>query len=153
MRMVSQRTLHSCRLLVRVGAACAGLTHWYTWCPGNTMSIRHTSRQVDDLFFHSQEENNSARWHCPQSAIRVQDSRAFDIMVFRCKGRYGSAARAGHGDMAIQLYTVLRVVVSIKMGLRVTEKIIAALVDLERLADPSFGRVSIIAMDAAGNHP
>jgi hypothetical protein len=94
MRMVSQGTLHSCRLRVRVGAAWAGLTHWSTWCPGNTMCIRHTSRQVDDLFFHSQAESSSALWPCPQSAICLQNSRAFGIMVFRRKG--GRVSDVGH---------------------------------------------------------
>ncbi len=66
--------------------------------------------------------------------------------------RYGAAACTGRGEMAIRLCTAHSVVMYMRMGMDVTEAGTAATKDLEYLVDPYFGRVSIIAMDAKGNH-
>ena len=66
--------------------------------------------------------------------------------------RYGAAACTGRGEMAIRLCTAHSVVMYMRMGMSVTAAGTAATQDLEYLVDPYFGRVSIIAMDATGNH-
>ena len=66
--------------------------------------------------------------------------------------RYGAAACTGRGEMAIRLCTAHSVVLYLKMGRNLEEAGAQALCDLADLDDPYFGRVSIIAMDSAGNH-
>ena len=66
--------------------------------------------------------------------------------------RYGAAACTGRGEMAIRLCTAHSVVLYLKMGRRLEEAGAEALRDLATLDDPYFGRVSLIAMDSAGNH-
>ncbi len=66
--------------------------------------------------------------------------------------RYGAAACTGRGEMAMRLCTAHSVVMYLKMGMSVTDAGIHAIRDLAYLVDPYFGRVSIIVMDAKGNH-
>ncbi len=66
--------------------------------------------------------------------------------------RYGAAACTGRGEMAMRLCTAHSVVMYLKMGMSVTDAGTHAIKDLAYLVDPYFGRVSIVAMDAKGNH-
>jgi beta-aspartyl-peptidase (threonine type) len=66
--------------------------------------------------------------------------------------RYGAAACTGRGEMAIRCCTAHSVVLYLKMGKSLAEAGAEAMRDLGALEDPYFGRVSLIAMDAAGNH-
>ncbi len=66
--------------------------------------------------------------------------------------RYGAAACTGRGEMAIRLCTAHSVVMYLKMGMELIDAGTRAMRDLADLVDPYFGRVSIIAMDAKGNH-
>lgn len=66
--------------------------------------------------------------------------------------RYGAAACTGRGEMAMRCCTAHSVVMYLKMGMTLMEAGSAATLDLAYLVDPYFGRVSIIAMDAEGNH-
>lgn len=66
--------------------------------------------------------------------------------------RYGAAACTGRGEMAMRLCTAHSVVMYLKMGMTVAEAGAQAVRDLAYLADPYFGRVSIVAVDARGNH-
>lgn len=66
--------------------------------------------------------------------------------------RYGAAACTGRGEMAMRLCTAHSVVMYLKMGMSVAEAGAQATKDLAHLVDPYFGRVSIIAVDARGNH-
>ncbi len=66
--------------------------------------------------------------------------------------RYGAAACTGRGEMTIRLCTAHSLVMYLKMGMTITEAGSQATKDLAYLVDPYFGRVSIIAVDARGNH-
>jgi len=66
--------------------------------------------------------------------------------------RYGAAACTGRGEMAMRLCTAHSIVMYLKMGMSVTDAGRRAIRDLAYLVDPYFGRVSIIATDARGNH-
>lgn len=66
--------------------------------------------------------------------------------------RYGAAACTGRGEMAIRVCTAHSVVMNLRMGMSLTDAGTAAVKDLKCLVDPHIGRVSIIAMDAEGNH-
>jgi L-asparaginase / beta-aspartyl-peptidase len=66
--------------------------------------------------------------------------------------RYGAAACTGRGEMAIRLCTAHSMVMNLRMGTSLTDAGTAAVKDLKCLVDPHIGRVSIIAMDAQGNH-
>jgi beta-aspartyl-peptidase (threonine type) len=66
--------------------------------------------------------------------------------------RYGAAACTGPGEMAMRLCTAHSIVMYLKMGMSVTDAGTVAIRDLAHLVDPYFGRVSIIAVDARGNH-
>lgn len=66
--------------------------------------------------------------------------------------RFGAAACTGRGEMAMRLCTAHSVVMYLKMGMTVTNAGTQATKDLAYLVDPYFGRVSIIAVDARGNH-
>jgi len=66
--------------------------------------------------------------------------------------RYGAAACTGRGEMAMRLCTAHSIVMYLKMGMSVTDAGTTAINDLAYLVDPYFGRVSIIATDAQGNH-
>lgn len=66
--------------------------------------------------------------------------------------RYGAAACTGRGEMAMRLCTAHSVVMYMQMGMSVSDAGTQATRDLNRLVDPYFGRVSIIAVDARGNH-
>ena len=66
--------------------------------------------------------------------------------------RYGAAACTGRGEMAMRLCTAHSVVMYLKMGMGLIEAGTEAIQDLASLVDPYFGRVSIVAMDAQGNH-
>jgi beta-aspartyl-peptidase (threonine type) len=66
--------------------------------------------------------------------------------------RYGAAACTGRGEMAMRLCTAHSVVTYLKMGMRLEAAGREAVADLAYLVDPYFGRVSLIAMDAQGNH-
>jgi L-asparaginase / beta-aspartyl-peptidase len=66
--------------------------------------------------------------------------------------RYGAAACTGRGEMALRLCTAHSVVMYMKMGMSVGEAGTQATKDLAYLVDPYFGRVSIVAVDARGNH-
>jgi len=66
--------------------------------------------------------------------------------------RYGAAACTGRGEMAMRLCTAHSIVMYLKMGMSVTDAGTTAINDLAYLVDPYFGRVSIIATDARGNH-
>lgn len=66
--------------------------------------------------------------------------------------RYGAAACTGRGEMAMRCCTAHSVVMYLKMGMMLAEAGAAATKDLAYLVDPYFGRVSVIAMDAQGNH-
>ena len=66
--------------------------------------------------------------------------------------RYGAAACTGRGEMAMRLCTAHSIVMYLKMGMSVTDAGTTAINDLAFLVDPYFGRVSIIATDARGNH-
>jgi len=66
--------------------------------------------------------------------------------------RYGAAACTGRGEMAMRLCTAHSVVMYMKMGMELTAAGREAVLDLAHLVDPYFGRVSLIAMDARGNH-
>jgi beta-aspartyl-peptidase (threonine type) len=66
--------------------------------------------------------------------------------------RYGAAACTGRGEMAMRLCTAHSIVMYLKMGMSVTDAGRRAIMDLAYLVDPYFGRVSIIATDARGNH-
>jgi isoaspartyl peptidase/L-asparaginase-like protein (Ntn-hydrolase superfamily) len=54
--------------------------------------------------------------------------------------------------MAMRLCTAHSVVTYLKMGMRLEAAGREAVADLAYLVDPYFGRVSLIAMDAQGNH-
>ncbi len=66
--------------------------------------------------------------------------------------RFGAAACTGRGEMAMRLCTAHSVVLYMKMGLPLEAACREAISDLAYLVDPYFGRVSLIAMDAQGNH-
>jgi beta-aspartyl-peptidase (threonine type) len=66
--------------------------------------------------------------------------------------RYGAAACTGRGEMAMRLCTAHSVVIYLKMGMSLAAACREAVTDLAYLVDPYFGRVSLIAMDARGNH-
>jgi L-asparaginase / beta-aspartyl-peptidase len=66
--------------------------------------------------------------------------------------RYGAAACTGRGEMAMRLCTAHSVIIYLKMGMRLDAACREAVRDLAYLVDPYFGRVSLIAMDALGNH-
>jgi len=66
--------------------------------------------------------------------------------------RYGAAACTGRGEMAMRLCTAHSVVMYLKMGMSLVEAGTQATKDLADLDDPYFGRVSIVAADARGNH-
>ena len=66
--------------------------------------------------------------------------------------RYGAAACTGRGEMAMRLCTAHSVVTYLKMGMTLEAAGREAVADLAYLVDPYFGRVSLIAMDARGNH-
>ena len=66
--------------------------------------------------------------------------------------RYGAAACTGRGEMAMRLCTAHSVVMYMQMGQSVRDAGVQATRDLACLVDPYFGRVSIIAVDARGNH-
>lgn len=66
--------------------------------------------------------------------------------------RYGAAACTGRGEMAMRLCTARSVVLYLKMGMELEAAGREAIADLGYLVDPYFGRVSLIAMDARGNH-
>jgi beta-aspartyl-peptidase (threonine type) len=66
--------------------------------------------------------------------------------------RYGAAACTGRGEMAMRLCTAHSVVMYLKMGMDLMVAGREAIADLSYLVDPYFGRVSLIAMDAQGNH-
>ena len=66
--------------------------------------------------------------------------------------RYGAAACTGRGEMAMRLCTAHSVVMYMQMGKSLGEAGTQATRDLASLEDPYFGRVSIIAVDARGNH-
>jgi beta-aspartyl-peptidase (threonine type) len=66
--------------------------------------------------------------------------------------RYGAATCTGRGEMAMRLCTAHSVVMYLKMGMSLTDAGTHAIRDLAYLVDPYFGRVSIVAMDAKGNH-
>lgn len=66
--------------------------------------------------------------------------------------RYGAAACTGRGEMAMRVCTAHSVVTYLKMGMDLVAAGGKAIADLGYLVDPYFGRVSLIAMDAQGNH-
>jgi len=66
--------------------------------------------------------------------------------------RYGAAACTGRGEMAMRLCTAHSVVMYLKTGMCLADAGIQATKELAYLVDPYFGRVSIIAVDARGNH-
>jgi len=66
--------------------------------------------------------------------------------------RYGAAACTGRGEMAMRLCTAHSVVMYLKMGMSVSDAGTQATKDLAYLVDPYFGRLSIVAVDARGNH-
>jgi beta-aspartyl-peptidase (threonine type) len=66
--------------------------------------------------------------------------------------RYGAAACTGRGEMAMRLCTAHSVVMSLKMGMSLADAGSRATRDLADLVDPYFGQVSIVAVDARGNH-
>jgi len=66
--------------------------------------------------------------------------------------RFGAAACTGRGEMAMRLCTAHSVVTYLKMGMTLEAAGREAVADLAYLVDPYFGRVSLIAMDARGNH-
>jgi len=66
--------------------------------------------------------------------------------------RYGAAACTGRGEMAMRLCTAHSVVMYLKMGMDLIQAGTQATRELAYLVDPYFGRVSIIAVDARGNH-
>ncbi len=66
--------------------------------------------------------------------------------------RFGAAACTGRGEMAMRLCTAHSVVTYLKMGMTLEAAGREAVADLAYLVDPFFGRVSLIAMDARGNH-
>jgi beta-aspartyl-peptidase (threonine type) len=66
--------------------------------------------------------------------------------------RYGAAACTGRGEMAMRLCTAHSVIIYLKMGMPLAAACREAVTDLAYLVDPYFGRVSLIAMDACGNH-
>ena len=66
--------------------------------------------------------------------------------------RYGAAACTGRGEMAMRACTAFSAVLYMKMGRELEAAGRAAVTDLAHLVDPYFGRVSLIAMDARGNH-
>ncbi|RPI10633.1 MAG: asparaginase [Zetaproteobacteria bacterium] len=66
--------------------------------------------------------------------------------------RYGAAACTGRGEMAMRLCTAHSVAMYLKMGMGLEAAGREAIADLGYLVDPYFGRVSLLAMDARGNH-
>lgn len=66
--------------------------------------------------------------------------------------RFGAAACTGRGEMAMRLCTAHSVVTYLKMWMTLEAAGREAVADLAYLVDPYFGRVSLIAMDARGNH-
>ncbi len=66
--------------------------------------------------------------------------------------RYGAAACTGRGEMAMRLCTAHSIVTSLRLGMPLREAGEQAVRDLAYLVDPYFGRVSVIALDARGNH-
>lgn len=66
--------------------------------------------------------------------------------------RYGAAACTGRGEMAIRLSTARSIVLYMEMGLSLEEAATKAMLELARLKDRFWGRVSCIVMDAKGNH-
>jgi beta-aspartyl-peptidase (threonine type) len=66
--------------------------------------------------------------------------------------RYGAAACTGRGEMAMRLCTAHSVVTYLKIGMDLEAAGREAIADLGYLVDPYFGRVSLVAMDAQGNH-
>ena len=65
--------------------------------------------------------------------------------------RYGAAACTGAGEMAIRCSTARSVVLCMKMGMDVEEAVNEAARDLESLEGGRVSRVTVHAIDAAGN--
>jgi beta-aspartyl-peptidase (threonine type) len=82
---------------------------------------------------------------------RVGDSSVIGAGNY-ADNRYGAAACTGRGEMAMRQCTAHSVVMYLKMGMTVAEAGAQAIRDLAYLVDPYFGRVSIVALDARGNH-
>lgn len=68
-----------------------------------------------------------------------------------CDNRYGAAACTGRGEMAIRAATARSVVLYMKMGISLEQALTEAMKDLWSLEDPFYGRMNIVAIDAAGN--
>jgi beta-aspartyl-peptidase (threonine type) len=68
-----------------------------------------------------------------------------------CDNRYGAAACTGRGEMAIRASTARSVVLYMKLGMTLEQALTEAMQDLWPLEDPYYGRMNIVAMDAAGN--
>ncbi len=66
--------------------------------------------------------------------------------------RYGAAACTGRGEMAMRLCTAHSLVMYLKLGAPLREAGARAVRDLAHLVDPYFGRVSVVSMDAHGDH-
>jgi beta-aspartyl-peptidase (threonine type) len=66
--------------------------------------------------------------------------------------RYGAAACTGRGEMAIRASTARSVVLYMKTGMSLVEAGREAMLDLRRVVDQYAAGMSIIAMDAEGQH-
>jgi beta-aspartyl-peptidase (threonine type) len=66
--------------------------------------------------------------------------------------RYGAAACTGRGEMAIRLCTAYAVVSGLKHGQSLEDSLRDALIDLRDLPDRFHSRLSIIAVNAKGEH-
>jgi beta-aspartyl-peptidase (threonine type) len=82
---------------------------------------------------------------------RVGDSPIVGAGLY-ADDRYGAAACTGTGEMAIRAATAHAVVNGIRHGLSLEETAREAMVDLNQLGGRYISGMSLIAVDAAGNH-
>ncbi len=82
---------------------------------------------------------------------RVGDSPIIGAGAY-ADNRYGAAACTGRGEMAMRACTAYALVAFLKMGRTLQDAGAEALRDLAHLSDPYAGRVSVLAMNARGEH-
>ena len=93
---------------------------------------------------------STSGWACKYPG-RLGDSPVIGAGNY-ADSRYGAAACTGRGEMAIRLSTARSIVLYMEMGLSLEEAATKAMLELARLKDKFWGRVSCIVMDAKGNH-
>ncbi len=93
---------------------------------------------------------STSGWACKYPG-RLGDSPVIGAGNY-ADNRYGAAACTGRGEMAIRKCTAYSAVMYMRMGASVEEAGRRAMEDLKDLVDPYAGAMSLICVDAQGNH-